>query len=491
MTTSPERSPAPPTGWSRDLACDLFPGHVTPFAWSVLREPAETALRRTLTGLSALALPPDALWQRQADGCVYLATAPLAEAGAAAHGAAWLGPQPPPEPAGPLARLRHAGALRRAQAQVAAAVSAAAADRDRLTQWLAWVQGLRWTQADLLHVMEELEPRATTALQGYFTLRAGLSAAQAELSRHLHEVAPADAARLHAALFAGLTDLPTVEAAYALWAAARAAPTDPTRQATLARFGHRGPGELRPDAARWHAQPDMLDSLAALPLLRPAAAAVAQRNAAEAEVTGKLHGRSRPFAEALQRAREIARATDMAWDGLVMVMAVAQRWLAAMTDEALAAQLIDRPEQVLYLELEELKQIATGEWHRGDAETVQAEVARRQTLHETVLSPCAGGQPQPIGPGQAQGPAFAAAPPAHSPPPGAIWLAECTDPGCAPFWLAAAGVVCATEDPWAPGLLAARGLALPAVAGAGALVAQAQSGQIIALDGSTGRAVMI
>ncbi len=373
-----------------------------------------------------------------------------------------------------------------------AAAAEVAAEHVQLAQWLAWVRQLPWTQADLLHVMEELEPRATRALRSYLTLRAGLAASLAELRDRLDDAMPADTARLHGALFAGTEGLPTVEAARTAVAAAHADPSDPARQKALNRFGHRGPGEMRPDAVRWRENAEQLDRLAALTPLRTPQAVAAQRQAAEAEIEAKLQGRHRPFTETLRRARDLARTADLAWDGLAIVMTVAQRWVQAAAVEALAAQLISQPEEVLYLELEELKQIATGEWHRGDADQVQAEVTQRQAMLAAVGAPTPiADRPTPIYPGQARGPAHFGKPAADLPPPAAIWLAESADPGCAAFWIAAGGVVSAAVDPCAPGLLAARALALPAAAGAASLVSSARHGQQIALDGTIGQAAVV
>ena len=115
----------------------------------------------------------------------------------------------------------------------------------RLAKWLAWVRGLRWSQADLLQVMEELEPQARIALQTYLILRAGLAAAGAQVARQLAEWLPDRPPDVTWGLYAGLEGLPTVEAAYALAVAARGSTT---RTDALALYGHRGPGEMRPDA---------------------------------------------------------------------------------------------------------------------------------------------------------------------------------------------------------------------------------------------------
>ena len=96
---------------------------------------------------------------------------------------------------------------------------------------------------------------------------------------------------------------------------------------------------------------------------------------AEGWVLGRLDGNQRrQFEPLLARARRLCRAVDVAWDGLARVMAAAQLWLRAVAVEAVSAGLIADPAEVHFLELEELKQVATGEWHRGRSERVREEV---------------------------------------------------------------------------------------------------------------------
>ena len=170
-----------------------------------------------------------------------------------------------------------------------------------------------------------------------------------------------------------------------------------------------------------------------------------------------------------------------------MVMAAAQRWAEATASEATSAGLIEQPADVLYLELEELKQVATGEWHPGRSAAVQGEVARRRTQAATHPAAEPAGQPLPAGPGQALGPAYLASPAAEPPPPAAIWLTDAADPGCAPCWLGAGAVVTAAADPWSPGVIVARGLGVPAVIGATEAVSAARPGQAVTVDGDAGQ----
>ena len=486
--------------WTRDLARDLFPAAVTPFHWTLLRRPAQEALRRTWSALGAdlgVALPAADFWQRAPDGTVYLNADRVAEAGRAVYGAAWLGAPPGLPPplvrGGLLGRWQTPGTVRRVQAEVDAVAQETDGLNQRLADWFAFVQRLRWTQADLLQVMEELEPRAQTVLQAYFALRAGLSAAQAEVAGRLTVWLPGCLPQTLLHLYAGLDGLPSVEAAHALAALRATSSQDAAVQDFLARYGHRGPGELRPDARRWREYPDVALQLAALPPRQSVEAARAARQAAEGWVLGRLDStQRRQFEPLVARARRLCRAVDLAWDGLARVMAAAQLWLRAVAFEAVAAGLIADPAEAHFLELEELKQVATGEWHRGRSARVREEVVQRQRQRAgadlAAYTEEPSHLPQAASPGIASGPAFRLEPAADTALlPGAVVLTPIAAPGDAPYWLAAAAVIDAAGDPWSPGMIVARALAVPAVTGMPALIAQAAPGQIIAVDGNAGR----
>jgi phosphohistidine swiveling domain-containing protein len=485
LTTSQTRQPAGQIAWTRNLARDLFPGVATPFGWTVLCTPAESALRRAFAELGAPAPDGIQLWQRDQDGQVYINATALADAARKLHGAAWLGSIRGEMPGGMLGRLQTGGVIRKAQARIDAARAGIQDLHVRTARWLDWVRGLRWTQADLLQVMEELEPKARDVLQTYFILRAGLSAAASQVTERLVAWLPERPPDVRWGLYVGLAGMPGVESAYALAVAAR---DEASRNPALARFGHRGPGEMRPDGMRWADQPALLASLADQRPQRNSDTAHIQRQAVEAWVFGQLDAsKSRQFEAALRRAQALCVAADVAWDAATMVMAAGQRWAEATASEATSAGLIARPADVLYLELEELKQVATGEWHPGRSAAVQDEVARRRAQIAGVPAGEAVGQALPAGPGQAHGPAYLASPVAEPPSPSAIWLTAAADPGCAPFWLGAGAVVTAAADPWSPGLIIARGLGVPAIIGATETVSMTRPGQTVTVDGDAGQ----
>jgi phosphohistidine swiveling domain-containing protein len=172
-------------------------------------------------------------------------------------------------------------------------------------------------------------------------------------------------------------------------------------------------------------------------------------------------------------------------------MAAAQLWLRAVAVEAVSAGLIADPAEVHFLELEELKQVATGEWHRGRSERVREEVVQRRCQRAGGdLAACAdepAQSPVAASPGAASGPAFRFDPLGDAASlPGAIVLMRVAAPGDAPYWLSAAGVIDVAGDPWSPGMIVARALAVPAVTGMPAAVALVAPGRIIAVDGSAG-----
>jgi hypothetical protein len=451
-------------------------------------------MRRTWADLG-VAVPAADFWRRAPDGYVYLSADLVAQAGRAVHGAAWLGGSPggppPPERSGLFGRWQTPGTIKRVQAQV----DAVAQDVDRLNlrlaEWFAFVKRLRWSQADLLQVMEELEPRAQTILQADFALRAGLLAAQAEVAARLTEWLPNCPLQTILQLYAGLDGLPSVEAAYALAALGAASSRDAAVQDFLAHYGHRGLDEMRPDARRWCEHTDVVLQLSALPPMHDVEAARAARRAAEEWVLSRLDSnRRRQFEPLLARARRLCRAADVAWDGLARVMSAAQLWLRAVAVEAVAAGLIVDPAEVHFLELEELKQVATGEWHHGRSERVREEVVdRRASLAACTEEPAR--SPVAASPGAASGPAFRLEPSMDlALLPAAVVLTRIVAPGDAPYCLPAAAVLDAAGDPWTPGMIVARAMAVPAVTGMPAAVAQVAPRHIISVNGNAGRVLI-
>ena len=388
-------------------------------------------------------------------------------------------------PTGLIARLQAGSVVKKAQARVSQALAEVSALHAQVTRWLTWVHGRRWSQADLLQVMEELEPQATAALKAYFILRAGLLPAADQVAKLLAAWLPDRPADATWGLYVGLEGMPGVEAAYTVAVAAR---DEPSNAAALAHFGHRGPDEMRPDGERWGDEPELMADLA---LHRPARnhdTARMQRQMVEAWVFSQLgEAQARQFEAALRAVQDLARAVDVAWDAVTMVMAVAQAWLQAAAQEARTTGLVAAPSDTLYMRLEELKQVATGERHRGHSAEVRAELSRRRTQAASPGREVAEAQPAAASPGQAQRPGLSGL--THG------------DAAAARRHLGGRArrsrlrrVLVERRRPGGRGQRSVvagrdrgRSLGVPVVVGAGAALAAAQPGQMLAVDGDTGR----
>jgi pyruvate,water dikinase len=442
-------------------------------------------MRDAWAALGAAGLPTAPFWEAGIDGYVRLNASNLAAASRALYGAAWLGPVRGEVPSGIAARLRVPGVIRRAEAEIQCVQAAMPSLHARLFDWHHWVRGLRWTQADILQVMEELEPNAQAALRAYFTLRAGLEAAHARLA---NAVAPARDPARGAGLIAGLAGLPSVEAVYAL---ARCGSADPAYEDFLFRYGHRGACDVTPAAVRWRDHPERLRVAIGTGATREVSTAQPSRDSVGNALLGSLDSRSaREAGAALEAASGLARAADMAWDSIALVMAAAQYWIGAAAAEAAEAGLIGDAADVLLLELEELKQVATGEWHGGKRDEVEAQVKRRRLQMLGPSEPVSPTQAQPAGGGRAEGaalrmgPGQSIAPRAHS-----ILTAQNPDAGWTDHWMTASGLISAATDPCSPGMIVARVLGLPSVIGAADFVSRAATGMLVSVDGDTGRVI--
>ena len=307
-TESPIVTDAGRAAWTRHLARDLFPRPVTPFSWTVLRGPADVALRQAYAELGAPVSATEPFWRLE-NRHVYLCSELVEAADGKLCGAAWLGRVAPGAPTGLRGRIQAGGAIKRAESRLQTVAAEAAGAQTRLSRWLTWVQGLRWSQADILQVMEELEPHAVAALQVWFLTRAALNAADAQLQARLSEWLPDLAPAARSDLYLGIEELPSVQAALAVTGASRMPAASPERLSVLARWGHRGPGEVRPDASRWGETPALFERLAGHDgaEARLGAAQMARREAERAVRLKLSSGKPRQFDELLGHARDAMR----------------------------------------------------------------------------------------------------------------------------------------------------------------------------------------
>ncbi len=393
MTRHPE-----PVVWSRAAASDLARGLLTPFTWSILSRSAERAVRSHYSAWG-VALPAGAPIWRRIDGRAYVNTTALTAAdqavtiGEAGGTSGW--------------RLFNRGPDRRQNAALRQQIEKAPATFASVQQWWQRVQAMEWRQATVLQVMEEIEPRAEAVLLVRDYLVTGLGAGRRQLTRWIAEWLPASRDTLFDELFAGLDGREGwAQYRYDLQWLTEAARADEAVAEYLARGDWQAPlpdGEFAQassafvDAyARWADQPletasprwaeapqTLLARLAARLAETPEAslpspqAARQRRAAAGASVGGQIDAKQRrQFEPVWEQLQQIVDLLPPSREALVTVMATARHWALGAAREAVHDGRLAAAEDVFLLELEELKQMMTGEWN--SPEQVQPTVEQRR-----------------------------------------------------------------------------------------------------------------
>lgn len=277
---------------------------------------------------------------------------------------------------------------------------------DRGRKWLAKVQSLRWSQAEILQVMEEIERIGAACLMPFFAVRHNLAHAYGRLAMMgSHAAFPANLVLVNHAL-AGVEGLVESdmgrrveelgararnEPAALAWLTAceRAASVDTLPDGDFARklhefiglYGHRcaGEGELR--HARW--SEDLLPVLYAVlaaGVQAPAAGGVAATP--EAALQALLASvDSRQPKEAQQLVQQIRRWLPLqsrALNAYAYVLAGTRFWALAAGREAMSDKRLLAEDDVFFYELEEVKEMMTGEWNVSDRAGIQATAAERK-----------------------------------------------------------------------------------------------------------------
>lgn len=393
-----------PVVWSRAAANDLARGLLTPLTWSILSRSAERAVRSHYSAWG-VTLPAGAPIWRRIEGRAYLNTSALTAAdqavaaGEAETASGW--------------RLFKRGRERRENAALRAQIEQAPARFAATTQWWERVQTMQWRQATVLQVMEEIEPTAEAVLTARDYLTTGLGASRRQITRWVAEWQPGSSSAVFDELFAGLdgregwaqyrydlqrlteaarqdpaiaqflspslrdgSQLPRHPATQSLRDGSQSLPSLPNgafRQAfdafitTYARWADQ---PLEAASVRWAEAPQTLlarlaGRLTETPetLLPGPQAAHQRRAAAGARIAGAVDAqRRRQFEPVFDQLQQIVDLMPASREALVTVMAVARHWALGAAQEAVHDGRLSAVEDVFLLELEELKQVMTGEW---------------------------------------------------------------------------------------------------------------------------------
>ena len=363
--------------YSRQAASHLLPGLVSPFTWSILGQAAERAVRSAYASLGHGLPAAHPIWRRHL-GRAYVNRPALEIAELALFRAT--------EESSSLGqRLLGGGPSRQQGAAMRQVLEEAPGQFDAIERWWQTVNAMEWRQATILQIMEEIEPRAQAVLTTCMKLELGLRANRQLLAGWL----PAGPGTLQAELFAGLDGDPG-SAGYRL-ALAGLAQEEHQGPATAAldwreawpdgefgqllrsfveRYGRWGPVPLEAASPRWREAPgELFAHLASLDAgSRDALApgpegAVQRRSAAAAEASRRLGLlRRRQFKALFEQLQRQAALLEDCRGTLVTVVDAARYWALGAAGEATADGRLASTDQVFLLELEELKQMMTGEW---------------------------------------------------------------------------------------------------------------------------------
>ncbi|WP_043805712.1 PEP/pyruvate-binding domain-containing protein [Paenarthrobacter aurescens] len=297
----------------------------------------------------------------------------------------------------------------------------------------------------------------------------------------------------------------------------------PVAQAGLERFlrkyGHRAVAEIDLGMPRWSDDPThILGVIANYLRLSDGAEAPDQQFTQAAldadEQVARFVARARAKSPlhavivrlALDRTRRFAGLRELPKYNLVLGLSAARKQLLLIGDELVAAQRIERPEDIFFLDLDDVEiALAGDDVHEVVAERRAAylQELRRKHIPRVLLSD--GTEPEatpgrnegkqrpgtlsgsPASAGLVSAPARVIMDPvgAHLEP-GEILVAPSTDPGWTPLFLTAGGLVMEMGGANSHGAVVAREYGIPAVVGVPDATSRIRTGQRITVDGAAG-----
>ncbi|MFN8441451.1 MAG: hypothetical protein U0175_11800 [Caldilineaceae bacterium] len=216
----------------------------------------------------------------------------------------------------------------------------------RLAEWYERVREYRWTQADILLVMEEIEPLGSEPMMAYFAARHNLDLTLNRILRVINaKNNPNTPALIEAAL--GSTQHPLL----------------------LTSEKHRCPNEGELRNPRWDENPGT----------NPAVPTEHLGAGDEQALLNCINGSQRKAAqEWLQQARKLLALQNKALAAFSYILAGTRRWALAAERESMADKRVAAVGDIFFYELEEVKQMMTGEWNISDAKEIQATAQKRK-----------------------------------------------------------------------------------------------------------------
>ena len=272
--------------------------------------------------------------------------------------------------------------------------------------WMVKTQEMRWTQADTLQVMEEIERVGVDSMLAYYAARHNLELLYNRLIRATLETVgyPAALPLINGAL-CDLDDLVETEIAAALMSLCERSSADDAVAAwlkqdsfdnwrarapnsTLAEgltefigtYGHRVVGEAEIARPRWYEDPTPVMHGLLGCLLRQAKPPIRTPSSQSRQrLLDALDAAQVKGSEAvIQQLRRLHHLQSHALHALAYIWAGTREWAKAAAHEAAHDGRLQEEDEVFFFQLEEIKQMMTGEWNVSDLSDIHATAAERK-----------------------------------------------------------------------------------------------------------------
>jgi pyruvate,water dikinase len=287
------------------------------------------------------------------------------------------------------------------------------------------------------------------------------------------------------------------------------------------RYGMRGLGEIDIGRKRWNEDPTYIievilnymqikdDSLAPDVVFKKGEQAAQQavgdlQEVARSTFAGGL--KAAAIKKLAVRVRELAGLRESPKFHIIQMMGIVRQALLSSGQELVAAGTIERPDDLFYLNIRELEELADGnefDWRELIAKrraVYKRELNRVQiprlllsdgrAFFEGMVTDEQGGTRligSPVSPGYAEGSVRVVLDPLNADlSPGEIMVCQGTDPAWTPLFLTADGLIMEVGGMMTHGAIVAREYGIPAVVGVHQATTILQTGQGIRLNGSTG-----
>lgn len=391
-------------------------------------------------------------------------------------------------------------------------------------QWHEKVHALRWTQAEILQIMEEIERVSVDSLMLYYAARHNLERAYHQLV-HAVKGNPTETVRQINTALSDLDDLREVALTRELLELAQSVADQPVvlswlqgsdaqnwqktvpagefaqqLQRLLDGYGHWATSKGEMANPRWAEQPGFLfKGILACAKAQARPPARVPSEATTQKLLESIPGGERKAAQKnLQAIRQLLPLQSRALDAFAYILAGTRRWALAAAQEAMGDDRLRSVDEAFLFQLEELKRMMTGEWNITNLDEIHALAEQRRAecdrwaqahpgpllFDDVELFASHPGVPSvegvatgPLRRQEGLQPVLCA---------DAVVGARQLDSGWAPVLPVAGGIVAAEGSPLDPIFAAARIWHVPAVVALGQKYENLVDGAQTTLDGATG-----